>query len=1650
MFNNNVGISNISPDSTGTVNGIAFADSDDTSFNGCILNTDPYYFDIYTKYDDGALDGVVGNYSLHPSTDPDPIGVTGSYTFTDIPATARALVREMDGAASNTLIDDSEVLGFSCYSAPDPNGSLANSQANATMNGSAEAFCVSFNKVTGSIQGRKYIDYEGDGNQDDFYTNGWNIHLFDSSWNHLDSMTTGVENFGPFPSGPITGSASPASLSAIYRFTGLPVGTYYVCEESADFWNQISKGSNLVSVDTTAESNYNLSPLCREIDITISKLDKTSQMFLNQPIGVIRGQKYIDADGSGYLNSETNIEAWSIRLYDDSWNNIDSTATNISGGYIFRDLPFGTYYTCEVSQTGWRQSGPLVGNVAVNQNNVAIADVNLTAVDNLSGELDEEAACWMAVIDGTTNDNRGAHFGNLELATIQGRKFDDEDRSGDFDNSIDTRENGWDVYLYDSTWALQDQVLTGHTGNNGQFRFENLYAAAGGTTYFLCEENRASWIQSGFTFDGSNPGTTQTENTTDDVANTCLEITVYPGETNGSNRFLNFELPIIEGYKWDDTDGADGIYDSGTESRLENWTIFIDENGNEKLNGAEVSVTTDVNGYYSFTIDSGTYSICEVSQTGWAQSYPNYQLGYECHTVTTAGITSGEVITLNDDNELLDFGNYKTGILRGRKFEDQDFSGYLNNSEPELAGWTIRVYEDNAGSWDYVTETDTVVTTGSDGHYIFRDLAYGTYYVCEVSQDDWLQNSPLNIADVPLTMSGIARAGIDAAAVANSSGASDEESLCWMTEINDSYRDDYGLHFGNIQLGSIQGIKYEDVNLNGDFDGNSSSDNRLEDWKIYLYKDDSLGGYTLVKTTRTDINDGNSDGLAHGQYRFEDLPADTYYVCEKDKNIWTQTEPNSGILHPEVDQNTYCYTINLAAGEDKTGVQFGNYKSGFLQGRKYNDDNANGEHNTGELRIPGWEIVLYDDSWNEIDRMLTQVDGTPNSTVIHSNSTYADSRDLQEGQYRFSNLPTGTYYICEVQESYLAQTGPQLGSVPVDLDGNPVTTTNGTGVLNQSGDYTEGVYCLESAISDTDRTNAWLKFGNVELVEITVEKDVFTYSGTDINYSGIFEAKIQYSGNGICSSLSNYAYFDQSLSDGTIVYCDDTEQMSDDATTPLTGTFEVPNGIDYSIDEINVPSNFVSLGCSLNGDDSTYIINPTVKSSYNFICKNEIIKQSSGGGGGTTDPEPEVEVPEEETTLPSIIINDFSINEASLPTVSAICNENGLTGACSNLVWEVKQSNGNWQVIAVGVGSTINFNDYVSNAQNYSLAQGPDGDRSNNFFADYPINPEIRVSFVEYPEVLDMAKVTINNVMPFVTLNATSNGRTVSNTTGGSVPIITINAGDFVSFSGSFIDPAGNFDAGASWQARLNYGGTGFFDQSVSQTSNTGYNVGINGNTYAPGVYDVVLRVCEENNLYGFCSLAIVRLNVIGGTIPTNNLPEGTVGTETQPEGDLLGNQEEETNDGVELDDEGNVLGASTCETSSKIAGEVTDTDGNSIKDVQIDVYYFNTDNEREFYISVETDKNGKWKVDACPGKYEVVIKEGSFDEKFEISSNEIITRVLGENDEIDDIDFELEEKSEESKDEGSNNLMFILIPIGVGLLILFLVLASKKSSNNE
>ncbi|MDD4448399.1 MAG: SdrD B-like domain-containing protein, partial [Methanothrix sp.] len=566
-------------------------------------------------------------------------------------------------------------------------------------------------------------------------------------------------------------------------------------------------------------------------------------------------------------------------------------------------------------------------------------------------------------------------FGNMRATGFGGMKFEDLNGNGARDEGEPGLE-GWTINLKSGDTI----IATTTTGPDGVYLFTEI--APG--TYTVEEVAQSSWSQSY----PASPG-----------SHTVTLVSGVAGPTNID--FGNMRATGFGGMKFEDLDG-NGVRDE-SEPGLAGWTINL-KSGDTVV---ATTTTTGPDGAYLFTgIAPGTYTVEEVAQSSWSQTYP---ASPGSHTVTLVSGVAGP--------NNIDFGNMRATGFGGMKFEDLDGNGAKDEGEPGLEGWTI-----NLISGDTVVAT---ATTGPDGAYLFTGILPGTYAVEEVVQDGWSRSfpGPFGIYTVTLVSGVPGPTNID---------------------------------FGNVRTAGLSGMKFEDLNGNGAKDEGEPG---LEGWTINLKR-----GNTIVATTTTGPD---------GAYAFPGIFPGSYIVEEEQRLGWIQTAPLGNIYTAEISSSGQIVVRKSDPGQTvvaSTDVDFGNQVIGVdisLSGVKFNDSEGDGSKQGNEL-LGGWTINLMQ-----------------GDTVIKSATTSTETATL--GSYSFTGILPGTYTLEEVPSF----SSDWIQTYPADNKYIVVVSENGQITVTRS-DLTE------VASNDADFGNKYLGKGVVksplEITKTTPDEIINPYS----------------------------------------------------------------------------------------------------------------------------------------------------------------------------------------------------------------------------------------------------------------------------------------------------------------------------------------------------------------------------------------------------------------------------------------------------------------------------------------------------------------------------------------------------------------------------
>ena len=810
---------------------------------------------------------------------------------------------------------------------------------------------------------------------------------------------------------------------------------------------------------TTQTTNFDVN-LSNPVGATIASGGGTGVVtIIGNGQGTINGEIFSDVNGNGTLDGgEAGLAGWTINLLNSS-NSVVATTTTVSGGdYTFTGVPAGSYTLQEQVQPGYLQTAPAAPGtipvtIAAGQtiNNLNFGDFQAVTLSgevftdtNDNGTLDSGEpgiAGWTVdllnssaqVVAATTTDSHGDFafagvgpgtftvkevlqnnfiptsspatysektsggqnvgglvFGIYQLATFSGEVFNDSNGNGAIDGG-EAGIAGWTVELLNSSNAVAASTTTDSGGN---------YSFTGvGPGSYTIEEVQQS---------GYSPTTA-----------TTIAVAAASGLVSTGNNFGEFQISTLSGEAYNDLNG-NGTLDSG-DNALSGWTVNLLNSSSQIVD----STTTDSHGDYTFTVKNpGTYTVEEVLQPGYILTAP-------------ASGSYTEALNSGQSAANLNFGDFQTVTFSGEAYNDNNGDGSLGGGEPGLAGWTV----------DLLNSSNQVVATtktDSNGDYAFSSVGPGSYSIQIVELAGYVQSStPLvfnetalggqNVANLnfgefqTVTLGGEVYEDVNGDGTPESGEAglagwtvnllntSNQVVATTTTNSNGVYSfpglgpgsktiqvveqagfissgpasytvpltsglNASSFNFGEVHPGTISGEAFNDLNGNGTFD---SGEPGLANWTVDLFRN----GSGLVASTTTDAN---------GVYSFSAVGVGAYTIQEVVQNGYVETTSPS------------TYGVTTTEGGHVSNLNFGDFQTVTLGGQVYNDSNADGTLDNGELGLAGWSVKLLNSS----------------SQVVASTTT--DS----SGDYTLSGVGPGTYTVNEVlQTGYIETSLPASYSV---------------------------------------------------------------------------------------------------------------------------------------------------------------------------------------------------------------------------------------------------------------------------------------------------------------------------------------------------------------------------------------------------------------------------------------------------------------------------------------------------------------------------------------------------------------------------------------------------------------------------------------------
>lgn len=249
----------------------------------------------------------------------------------------------------------------------------------------------------------------------------------------------------------------------------------------------------------------------------------------------------------------------------------------------------------------------------------------------------------------------------------------------------------------------------------------------------------------------------------------------------------------------------------------------------------------------------------------------------------------------------------RTGSLKGTIYNDANGNGRKDSGEAGIANRIVYLDTNNNGVKE---AAEASATTNAQGAYLFSMLAGGSYTVR-------VHNvvAPQRVSTPWL--------GFHTAVVTNQQVTTK----------------DFGLT--TLAAGSVSGIVWNDVNADALA---KAGETRLANTRVYVDLDNDS---VYDADEPTDLTDAN------GFYQIDNLPTGTDLIVRRNLPLGNfYATPATGTSH----------TVNLASGQTRTGVNFGQTTTKGIRGTVFNDINDNGVQDNGEPGLVG--VVVWLDANN--------------------------------------------------------------------------------------------------------------------------------------------------------------------------------------------------------------------------------------------------------------------------------------------------------------------------------------------------------------------------------------------------------------------------------------------------------------------------------------------------------------------------------------------------------------------------------------------------------------------------------------------------------------------------------------------------------------
>ncbi len=677
-----------------------------------------------------------------------------------------------------------------------------------------------------------------------------------------------------------------------------------------------------------------------------------------------------------------------------------SQTTDTDGGYLFTNLPPGTYRVTVTPLAGLNPTYDEDGTGTPNVTDV----INVTAgAEHLTADFgynwvpkndstNPEPTTTGAIGDRVWNDADGngrQDPGESGIANVDVTLYYDPDGNGVYDTPYPNALDGNGIAIPTGTTT---------TDAAGNYIFDNLPQGA-----YVVKVNMStlpsgpSWTQTG---DPDGPSSLDSQ--------TTQPILLAPGDVyvNADFGYEPSQGSTIGNLIYLDANG-NGLLDTGEPGIAGVTVALLDSTGKVIATTITSDGTTDVDGdtvidpagtYLFPGLPSGPYTVV-VTDT-------NHVLGEVAQTVDHDGGNDGKsTITVDGTSNYLDqdFGYAPPGQTSGKGmigdtiFLDRDSSNTFNAGEG-LEGVKVTLY-DSTGTTPLAT-----TYTNENGYYGFGGLnPTGTYVV------------KVDTTTLPNGGTGLTNTVDPDAGTAN-------QSTVTLSGSGINLNQDFGYRPTTPNI--VGGTLWVDSNGNGVLDGSELG--RFGGVTIVLTRN-VAGVVNVVGTTVTAPN---------GDYFFTGLPDGEYTVdVTDDANLLAGYWHSLGIQGSNDNSQPDPYTVTVTGGQTNTTGDFGYFIDGAALGnRVWKDNNGNGIQDTGEPGLPGVLLKI----------VITYPNGAQTTayTTSASNGGYSFGNLLLDENFNGgtgSGQPTYVISVVNTPTGYTAS--PQGQGTPNTDSNNPAGTT---------------------------------------------------------------------------------------------------------------------------------------------------------------------------------------------------------------------------------------------------------------------------------------------------------------------------------------------------------------------------------------------------------------------------------------------------------------------------------------------------------------------------------------------------------------------------------------------------------------------------------